>query len=203
MPRKTKDEAQKTRARILASALSLFAKKGYEKTTFTDIAARLRMTKGAVYWHFESKEKLLLALVDEMLVKFRTRVSFDENLSFPFVAEQMVQSATALMDDAKGKAFFLLMHEQIRWSSSTMDDVRENLLRDKRWGPWEAFRTAVANDVRDARAHSHVDPVQIASCCIALWNGLVHAHIARVLHCDLIDTLTNAYAAIWRDIKKV
>ena len=52
MARRTKEEAAKTRARILASALSLFAKKGYVHTTFTDIAARLKMTKGAVYWHF-------------------------------------------------------------------------------------------------------------------------------------------------------
>ncbi len=203
MSRKTKDEAQKTRARILASALSLFAKKGYEKTTFTDVAARLKLTKGAVYWHFESKEKLLLALIDEMCVKFRTRVSFDENLSFPFVAEQMVQSATALMDDAKGKAFFLLLHEQIRWSSATMDEVRENLMHDNRWGPWEAFRTAVANDVRTGRARADVNPVEIAHCSMALWNGLVHASIARVLNCDLKETLANAYAAIWRDIGKV
>ena len=55
MPRKTKEEAEKTRARILASALALFVKKGYEHTTFTDIAARLKMTKGAVYSHFETK----------------------------------------------------------------------------------------------------------------------------------------------------
>ena len=66
MSRKTKEEAEKTRARILASALSLFVKKGYEKTTFTDIAARLKMTKGAVYWHFETKEDLLVALVEEI-----------------------------------------------------------------------------------------------------------------------------------------
>ena len=53
MARRTKEEAERTRTRILASALSLFAKKGYEHTTFTDIAARLKMTKGAVYWHFD------------------------------------------------------------------------------------------------------------------------------------------------------
>ena len=42
MARKAKAEAEKTRTRILASALSLFVKKGYERTTFTDIAARLK-----------------------------------------------------------------------------------------------------------------------------------------------------------------
>ena len=65
MARRRKEDAEKTRRRILASALSLFVKKGYEKTTFNDIAARLKMTKGAVYWHFESKERLLVELVEE------------------------------------------------------------------------------------------------------------------------------------------
>ncbi len=210
MSRKTKEEALKTRTRILASALALFAKKGYEKTTFTDVAARLKMTKGAVYWHFASKEALLLALVDEMLAKFKARLAellpegetTFEKLSFPSVADMMIRHAAQVLGDPKGRAFFLLMHEQIRWSSATMDDVRENLMHDNRWGPWEAFRTAVANDIRDGRARSDVDPAQIASCCLALWNGLVHAQIAKVLHCDLIDTLTNAYAAIWRDVSK-
>ena len=60
MARRRKEDAEKTRRRILASALSLFVRKGYERTTFNDIAARLKMTKGAVYWHFESKERLLV-----------------------------------------------------------------------------------------------------------------------------------------------
>ena len=48
MARRSKEDAEKTRERILSSALQLFAKKGYEHTTFTDIAARMKMTKGAV-----------------------------------------------------------------------------------------------------------------------------------------------------------
>ena len=74
MARRTKEEAERTRARILANALTLFAKKGYEHTTFTDIAARMKMTKGAVYWHFESKQTLLMALIDEMLENFRNQI---------------------------------------------------------------------------------------------------------------------------------
>lgn len=68
--RKSKEDAALTRRRILASALALFVKKGYEHTTFNDIAARLKMTKGAVYWHFESKEDLLVELVKMALERF-------------------------------------------------------------------------------------------------------------------------------------
>ena len=209
MPRKAQRDAEKTRARILASALSLFAKKGYVHTTFTDIAARLKMTKGAVYWHFESKQSLLMALIDEMLEKFRRQIvellppgetSFD-GLSFPVVADMMVRNAVQIIGDAKGTAFFLLIHEQIQWAEASMAKVREDLMRNQRFGPWAAFRTAVENDAREGRVRAGVDPVQVASVCIAMWDGLVHTRIVRILLCDLEDTLRKSYDAVWNSIK--
>ena len=209
MARRTKEEAAKTRARILASALSLFAKKGYTHTTFTDIAARLKLTKGAVYWHFESKEALLVALLDEMLAKFRRQISellpsgedsFD-GLSFPVVADMMVRNAAQIIGDVKGTAFFLLVHEQVQWSNTSMESVRDDLLRNPRFGPWAAFRTAVENDVREGRAQAGIDPIQVARACMARWDGLVHMRIARLLQCDLEDTLRKSYEAVWKSIR--
>jgi hypothetical protein len=112
----------------------------------------------------------------------------------------MVRHAEQTVGDAKKRAFFLLIHEQIRWSSTSMDYVREELLKNKRFGPWHAFHTAVGNDVGSGAAHASVDGAEVASCCIALWNGLVHSHITGFLACDLLKTLRKAYAAIWRDI---
>ena len=209
MARRTKEEAEKTRARVLANALSLFAKKGYEHTTFNDIAARLKMTKGAIYWHFESKQALLLAIIDEMLVKFRDLISAllpagvttFEGLSFPVVADMMVRHAVYTVGDPKMSAFFTLVHEQIRWSSSSMAQMREDLLKNSRFGPWEAFRVAVENDVRNGLAKDDVDAIQVASSCMALWNGLVRSRIAGFLQCDLEETLANAYSSIWKSIE--
>ena len=209
MARTTKENAQKTRTRIMASALALFSRNGYEHTTFTDIAARLKMTKGAVYWHFKSKTDLLLALVDEMLEKFRRQtfsllpdgaLSFSD-LSFPVVADMMVKNAVQITKDAKGTAFFLLLHEQIRWADATMSEVRADLLRNKRFGPWAAFRTAVENDVKTGRAAKGADPIKVASVCVAIWDGLVHAHIAKMLQCDLEDTIRESYDSVWNTIR--
>ena len=210
MARRAKEEAAKTRERILASALSLFAKKGYDHVTFNDIAARLKMTKGAVYWYFDSKEKLLLELVSQMLVRFESEIAallppgektFDR-LSFPDVADMMVRHAIQTVSDSKKAAFFMLMHEQIRWSSASMNSFREDLLKSKKFGPWEAFNVAVQNDIRGGRVSSEVDSLEIACCCMALWNGLVRSNIDKFLQCDLEATLKKAYAAIWRDIQK-
>jgi AcrR family transcriptional regulator len=168
------------------------------------------MTKGAVYWHFESKQALLIAIIDEMLEKFRSQIvellpegenSF-KGLSFPVVADMMVKHAMQTVNDAKMSAFFLLIHEQIRWSSTSMMQIREDLLKNSRFGPWEAFRVAVENDMRMGTVHNHVNSIQIASCCMALWNGLIRSHISGFLQCDLEDTLKNAYSSIWRSIAK-
>lgn len=204
MPRRAKEEAEKTRTRILASALALFAKKGYEHTTFTDIAARLKMTKGAVYWHFASKEALLMALVDEMLEKFDRQISQlmpAEELTFPAVAAMMVKNAGQISADVKGTAFFLLMHEQIQWSSANMDTVREDLMRNKRVGPWEVFRLAVINDQTAGRVRPEVSAERVAHICVALWDGLVHAHIAKFMPDGLCEALEHAFDGVWKGIR--
>ncbi len=51
-----------TRERILDVALDLFIQQGYDKTSLREIADRLGFTKAALYYHFERKEDILLAL---------------------------------------------------------------------------------------------------------------------------------------------
>ena len=204
MARRRKEDAQKTRTRILASALSLFAKKGYEYTTFTDIAARLKMTKGAVYWHFESKEVLLMELVRLAFEKFHRQI--DElmphgELTFPAVADMMVQTALKVVQDPQGTAFFKLMKCQIKWSDASMAKVREDLLSNATHGPLQAFKDAVRSDIAAGRVRDSVDAEEVAVVAIALWDGLVQARIDRFLLRDLEQTLRHSYEAIWTRIR--
>ena len=55
----------RTRARILEAALAEFRDRGYERAGLRRIAAAARVTTGAVYNHFGSKEGLFDALVGE------------------------------------------------------------------------------------------------------------------------------------------
>ena len=203
MSRKTKEEAEKTRSRIMASALALFVKKGYEHTTFTDIAARLKMTKGAVYWHFESKEALLVALVEEMLKKFRHRLEEflpKGELTFRAVADMMVQSAGRLVEDPKSAAFFMLMKTRIEWGADSVAATREKLLSRDMNGPYHTFIKAVENDIAANRVRADVNPIALASVAVSVWDGLVQSRIEHFLECDLKSTLRNTYEAMWAAI---
>jgi AcrR family transcriptional regulator len=55
-----------TRHRIQDVALSLFAEQGYEKTSLREIAEHLDVTKAALYYHFKTKEDILISIVDDL-----------------------------------------------------------------------------------------------------------------------------------------
>ncbi|WP_446750565.1 ScbR family autoregulator-binding transcription factor [Streptomyces sp. WZ-12] len=57
--------AKTTRRFLLEAAATLFDERGYAGTSISDISAHSGRTSGAIYFHFASKEKLALAIVEE------------------------------------------------------------------------------------------------------------------------------------------
>ncbi|MGP4011747.1 TetR/AcrR family transcriptional regulator [Streptomyces sp. 4N124] len=55
-----------TRQRIQDVALALFAEQGYEKTSLREIAERLDVTKAALYYHFKTKEEIIVSLFEDL-----------------------------------------------------------------------------------------------------------------------------------------
>lgn len=55
-------ETASTRERILDVALDLFIQKGFDRTSLREIAEELNVTKAALYYHFASKDDILMAL---------------------------------------------------------------------------------------------------------------------------------------------
>jgi len=59
-----------TEERILKRAMRLFFEKGYHASSIDEIARAARLSKGALYWHFENKEDLLRRIVKEFETRF-------------------------------------------------------------------------------------------------------------------------------------
>lgn len=57
--------AEATRQSILSAAVELFTDHGYAETGLTDITNRAKVTTGAFYYHFESKEAVAATLINE------------------------------------------------------------------------------------------------------------------------------------------
>ena len=74
MARTVGSAAEETRRRILDAATSLFNERGYGGTSIRHISERLGMTKGALYYHFASKDDLLFAMVAPLIEALTTFV---------------------------------------------------------------------------------------------------------------------------------
>jgi len=72
--RRTKQEANATRQRIITAALRMFARHGITRTTLEQVARAANVTRGAVYWHFKGKRELVRAVRDTVSVPFLDRV---------------------------------------------------------------------------------------------------------------------------------
>jgi AcrR family transcriptional regulator len=66
---KKTEQSTKTRESLLSECLVLFAERGFTNTSIDDIARAAGVTKGAIYWHFKSKDDLF----DAILERIRTR----------------------------------------------------------------------------------------------------------------------------------
>ncbi len=65
---------RETRSRLLAAACELFAERGLHDTAISDIAARADVGLGTVYLHFQNKDELLAAIVDDDITALLGRI---------------------------------------------------------------------------------------------------------------------------------
>jgi TetR/AcrR family acrAB operon transcriptional repressor len=68
MVRRTKEEAQETRQRILDAAERVFYEKGVAHASLEEIAAAAEVTRGAIYWHFKDKAELFDAMMCSVMM---------------------------------------------------------------------------------------------------------------------------------------
>jgi len=70
-------KAAETRSRILASALDLFRRRGFDQTTMREIAAEAGVALGAAYYYFASKEALVMAFYKQASEEMSARIEAD------------------------------------------------------------------------------------------------------------------------------
>ena len=67
MVRRTKEDAQETRNRILDTAVEVFSRQGVAQTSLNAIAKEAGVTRGAIYWHFANKVSMFDAMIERLV----------------------------------------------------------------------------------------------------------------------------------------
>jgi AcrR family transcriptional regulator len=87
--------ANDTKERILVAALEMFSQNGYAGTNIRELSASLGLVKSGVYKHFESKEAIWNALLDQMITYYADHFGSAEHL--PPVPDSVEELVTMTM----------------------------------------------------------------------------------------------------------
>jgi AcrR family transcriptional regulator len=99
-----------TRDRILDIAMDLFIEQGFDKTSLREIADQLGFSKAAIYYHFESKDEILLAL--HMRLHEIGRRAMERFGETPASLEAWAQLLDRLIDEIFANRRLILMHQR-------------------------------------------------------------------------------------------
>lgn len=99
-----------TRDRILDVALRLFTEKGFDATSLQEVADELGFTKAALYYHYRSKEDILMAL--HMRMHEIGRQALDELADGPVSLDIWESLLDSVLDEMLSQRPLILMHER-------------------------------------------------------------------------------------------
>ena len=132
LPRKTKEDSQLTRSRLLESALDVFSERSFADVTLGEIAERVGMTRGALYWHFKNKNDIFLKLVAEICLDAERQ--FSEKYGEPkTLADLRDHYKRRLVPPDKNDRFMkihALMLRRFEWPEEVQSNIF-NILKDQ------------------------------------------------------------------------
>jgi len=180
--------AEITRDSVLAGAADVFLRLGYANASLSEIIAQSNVTKGALYFHFGSKEELARAVVDqgnERLISscqgfFDTRVpALEACIGITYVV------ADLSMNDPMVGAMLKLTHQIGDYKGAQGDNV------SKTWA--ETYRLLAERAIAQGDLEADLDPETVGMLLHEMASGV---HIVAV-GTESIDQMAARMERAW------
>ena len=167
MPKMYPGYREEVAKKIVAEASALFMERGYSATTMDDIAARLGVTKAAIYQYYKSKVDLFAAVAEFQ------RQELAGMLERSFEGRAVMEGASVLFDS---------LLEYINRSREMYSDVMavavhnetiRTILLEDRNGNLAVIEQFIEAQKAKSLNHSSINSRILAVTCDALINGLM------------------------------
>jgi AcrR family transcriptional regulator len=188
MVRQARSEA--TRRKIILSAVELFNEIGFPATGLGDIIERAEMTKGALYYHFDSKESLATAIIEEASARLFAAFRSIATSSAPTL-ESMIHGMFVVAD--------LWSTDQIARSGTQLlrafGDFNESAARTYRgWVTEMTERSRQAIEEGDLRAD--LDPQAVGETIIGAMLGAELLASAITSGADVLERVARTWTVL-------
>ncbi len=188
--RRTKEDAQETRHRLLDAAEVLFQSQGVSRTTLQQIAQQAGTTRGAIYWHFKDKADLFNAMMDRVTLPLEAAVlqiaRGGEADAMDDVERTMVQALKLMATDSQVRRVLQVATQKVEYTRDMQSVQRRHL--DARSECVADFQKAMVAEARRARIKLPIPVTVAAQGLYALIDGLIQNWLLDPEAFDLVST---------------
>jgi AcrR family transcriptional regulator len=163
MVRQARSEA--TRRKIITSAVELFNQIGYPATGLGDIIERAEMTKGALYYHFDSKESLATAIIRQ--------ASAHLTHTFRTIAESPAPALENMIHGVFAVADLIHTDQVVRSGTHLLRAFGEfNEVAARTYGGWiDEMTTRTRQAIEEGDLRAGVDPRAVGETIVTAMLG--------------------------------
>ncbi|MGN0914492.1 MAG: TetR/AcrR family transcriptional regulator [Alphaproteobacteria bacterium] len=203
MARRTKEETEQTRIEILRSALDIFCEKGYSRTTFDEIAKRINLTKGAVYWHFRNKPDLIAALIREAFNRANNIIlqKVPEIKSVDDLKQRCIINATLVRDEPYYRKFLFFIFYQMEWSEAILGTICKSI-KDIDEYPLKEIKQTLTFSQKNGEISPEINIEATAQILCSLWHGLLGGFITGKCTLDFPTLVEKSFDLITSGLKR-
>ncbi|WP_297690733.1 TetR/AcrR family transcriptional regulator [uncultured Eudoraea sp.] len=162
-----------TMHRMQVTGLELFYKNGYYNTSIDDILKSLSLSKGAFYYHFQSKEDFFVSIVQNLIVRkvYSMLIEPIEGKENPFrVIEKCFEDALETAEHNEMDYGFILSNFISEFNRR--NTVISNYLMDI-YKVWEVNLVSILQKGKsDGYVDRHVDSEGVATYLISSYMGV-------------------------------
>ena len=166
--------ASETKERILEAALEMFSQKGYAGTNIRELSASLVLVKSGVYKHYESKEAIWNALLDQMIAYYADHFGSADHLPpVPDSLEELTRLTMHMVDITVHDEKIIMTRKVL--TLEQYRDVRARELATKHFltGLTEMF-TRIFTGMMDKGLIRRDDPAMLAFAYTSPISALIH-----------------------------
>ena len=184
------ERAQVTRETILSGAAAVFGRRGYGLASIADIAAEAGVTKGALYFHFPSKDELARAVIAEQHRRTMAAASEIVEQGLPGL-ETMVRLSTVL-------AHQLLTDPVVQAGIRLTTDV--SMFDPPVTEPYEDWLRTTEALFRQAAGEGDlrgdIDPAMLASVVVPAYTGVQLLSETMADRADLLERVRDLWTVL-------
>lgn len=199
--RRTKEEAMKTRANIMASALEVFGMKNFSNASVSEITARIGLSKGAFYWHFKNKQDILLKIVEESCAK-----GAEEAINIYAAAAEIgsmrsyfKDSIERLRTDEHHQKIHKLMIRRHEWPDEVQQRVFE-IMQSSMANQQKRIESYLTQQQNAGRVKKSLSTKQAAVLLTAISHGIAVMQLSALLPEGFIESLDIFFDAMDKEL---